>query len=41
MIIENLEGKANKKCIGAYEEGVYMMKYNEVCIRDEKFYEHK
>ena len=26
MIIENLEGKANKKCIGAYEEGVYMMK---------------
>ncbi|MEZ3486161.1 MAG: ATP-grasp domain-containing protein [Lachnospiraceae bacterium] len=41
MIIENLEGKANKKCIGVYEEGVYMMKYNEVCIRDEKFYEHK
>lgn len=42
MIIENLEGKANEKCIGAYKEGIYMMKYNEICIRNEEvFYEHK
>lgn len=32
MIINNLEGKANEKYIGAYDEGVYMMKYNEVKI---------
>lgn len=34
MILNNLSGKANEKSIGAYEEGVYMMKYNEVCIRN-------
>lgn len=33
LIINNLEGKANEVSIGEYEEGVYMMKYNEVCIR--------
>lgn len=33
MILENLKGNVNKKNIGAYEEGVYMMKYNEVMIR--------
>lgn len=32
MIINNLEGIINKKCIGQYDEGVYMMKYNEVKI---------
>jgi carbamoyl-phosphate synthase large subunit len=32
MILNNLNGTANAKSVGAYEEGVYMMKYNEVCI---------
>lgn len=33
-IINNLNGIANKANIGAYEEGVYMMKYNEVMIKN-------
>lgn len=33
LIVNNLRGQANPKNIGAYEENVYMMKYNEVCIR--------
>ena len=33
MILNNLNGKVNEKHIGAYEEGIYMMKYNEVEIR--------
>ena len=32
MILENLKGNANEKRIGDYEEGIYMMKYNEVKI---------
>lgn len=32
LILENLRGNANAKCIGDYEEGIYMMKYNEVKI---------
>ena len=32
LILNNLRGIANKKMIGACEEGVYMMKYNEVKI---------
>ena len=32
LILNNLYGKANVKNIGAYEEGIYMMKYNEVKI---------
>ena len=32
LILNNLRGLANKKNIGAYEEGIYMMKYNEVKI---------
>lgn len=32
LILNNLNGIANKKNIGAYEEGIYMMKYNEVKI---------
>jgi carbamoyl-phosphate synthase large subunit len=32
MILNNLKGVENKKQIGCYEEGVYMMKYNEVKI---------
>ena len=33
LIENNINGKANSKNIGTYEEGVYMMKYNEVAIR--------
>lgn len=33
LIMNNLKGIANKKNVGAYEEGVYMMKYNEVKIK--------
>lgn len=33
MICNNLSGKENKKQIGVYEEGIYMMKYNEVKIK--------
>lgn len=32
LILNNLNGLVNKKCIGAYEDGIYMMKYNEVKI---------
>ena len=32
LILNNLNGIANQKNIGAYEEGMYMMKYNEVKI---------
>lgn len=32
LILNNLNGIVNSKIIGAYEEGVYMMKYNEVKI---------
>ena len=33
MILNNLNGMINEKQIGAYDEGIYMMKYNEVKIR--------
>lgn len=33
MILENLKGLKNSKRIGAYEENVFMMKYNELSIR--------
>lgn len=33
LILENLKGNVNAKNIGNYEEGIYMMKYNEVEIR--------
>ena len=32
LILNNLQGKANEKVIGAYDDGIYMMKYNEVKI---------
>lgn len=32
LILNNLNGKVNKKNIGTYDEGIYMMKYNEVKI---------
>lgn len=33
LILNNLQGKMNKKQIGNYREGICMMKYNEVCIK--------
>lgn len=33
LILENLDGRANSRGIGAYEDGVAMMKYNEIMIR--------
>ncbi|MBQ8196449.1 MAG: ATP-grasp domain-containing protein [Clostridia bacterium] len=33
LILNNMKGIVNKKNIGAYEENVYMMKYNEVSVR--------
>ena len=33
LILKNIEGRINKKCIGNYDEGLYMMKYNEIMIR--------
>ncbi|MBU5681113.1 ATP-grasp domain-containing protein [Blautia sp. MSJ-9] len=32
MIINNLAGKENPLTIGEYEDGVYMLKYSEICI---------
>ena len=34
LILNNLHGIANEKHIGNYDEGVYMMKYNEVLIEE-------
>ena len=33
LILNNMNGIRNEKRIGAYEEGIYMMKYNEVKIK--------
>ena len=33
LILENLKGNVNEKNIGAFDEGIYMMKYNEVSIK--------
>lgn len=33
LIANNLAGNANEKHIGGYEEGVYMMKYNELMVK--------
>ena len=32
LILNNLQGSVNEKIIGAYDQGIYMMKYNEVKI---------
>lgn len=32
LILNNLRGQTNPPCIGCYEEGVYMMKYNELKV---------
>lgn len=34
LIQTNLEGKVNEVNIGKYKSNIYMMKYNEVCIKD-------
>lgn len=34
MIVRNLEGKINQKQIGNYREGIYMMKYNEIYMKE-------
>lgn len=36
MILKNLRGERNEAGIGRYEEGIYMMKYNEVGIKKER-----
>ena len=36
LIVNNLEGEANARVIGQYENGTYMMKYNEVMIKRQK-----
>ncbi len=33
LILQNLRGAPNSPAIGAYEDGVYMMKYNEIMIK--------
>lgn len=33
LIVNNLNGVANCKNIGCYDEGIYMMKYNEIVIK--------
>lgn len=33
LIQNNIHGKTNQKNIGAYDEGVYMMKYNEIMLK--------
>ena len=35
LIVNNLAGNANVKQIGDYKEGVYMMKYSELVIKDD------
>jgi carbamoyl-phosphate synthase large subunit len=34
LIINNLDGKVNPNNIGDYDEGIYMMKYNEILVRN-------
>lgn len=33
MILNNINGRVNIKNIGQYEDGIYMMKYNDICIK--------
>lgn len=33
LILNNLDGKTNEKNIGAYDDGVYLMKYNEIMVK--------
>lgn len=34
LIVENLEGRANQSVIEQYKENIYMMKYNEIMVKD-------
>ena len=34
LICDNLDGKINSNTIGEYKSGIYMMKYNEICIKE-------
>ncbi len=34
QVIKNLHGESNSDSIGCYKAGIYMMKYNEVVIKD-------
>lgn len=36
MILNNLQGRANGRRIGNYDEGVYMMKYNEIRVIEKR-----
>lgn len=33
LILKNIGGRINQKCIGNYDEDLYMMKYNEIMIK--------
>ena len=33
LIYNNLEGKINSNITGEYKSNIYMMKYNEICIK--------
>lgn len=35
LIVNNLNGVENERCIGKYDSGVYMMKYNEIMLHRE------
>ena len=39
MILNNLNGVANRAQIGEYKSGSLMMKYNEIMICEEKSYQ--
>ena len=34
QVIKNLHGESNSDSVGCYKAGIYMMKYNEVVIKD-------
>lgn len=34
LILNNLQGKSNEKNIGNYDEDIYMMKYNEIMVKN-------
>lgn len=36
LILNNIENKVNKVQIGQYEDGIYMMKYNEIMVRKDE-----
>lgn len=36
LILNNLNGKINEKNIGAYDDGIFMMKYNEIMVKNDQ-----